>query len=479
MARWSIFFFLFILHASHSQIQTSIQNLVNRSDFANASISIQVTNLTKNETIAGYNNNLCLPPASTVKLFSTATSLSLLGKNYKPKTSLYCQGEIIDSILYGKIMIKGFGDPTLGSMYFDLPLDSVFGSWTKALRQKGIKSLNGDILVDGSQFGYQGIPDGWTWADMGNYYGAGPSGICVYDNMLNYFFRTSTAGSPSQLLRTEPTLYELDFYNRVVAGKVRSDNSYIYGAPYSNVRFATGSLPENQAEFKVKGSLPDPELALGRAFQYYLLANGFDVDGELQTAREELWNGRLIIYDWSASLVAETAPHTLLEIATLTNHKSINLFAEQLLCLTALEIKHEGTTEAGLDILENYWKSKINWSGIRLTDGSGLSRSNAVSAGQFCDLLAYMYKGNFEDFRSTLPIAGKSGTLAGLCRGTAADGRVYAKSGTMNRIKSYAGYVQGKSGDWYAFAIILNNYNCSNASAVDSIEKIMVAIANN
>lgn len=471
--------FLFVTHAYNAQIQTAIQNLVNRSDFTNASVSVEVRNLTKNEVVAGYNSKTCLPPASTMKLFSTATSLTLLGKDYRPKTVLYYQGDVKDSTLYGKIIIKGFGDPTLGSMYFSNSLDSTFSTWRKALQAKGIARLNGEIMVDGSQFGYHGNPDGWSWGDMGNYYGAGPSGVCMYDNMLNYFFRTSAAGTPTSLIRTEPAYYELEFFNQVIAGNVNNDNSYIFGAPFSNVRFGTGTLPANQREFKVKGSLPDPELALGRAFRDFLVAYNFGVEGEIETARQILWGGKLVIYDWGAIQVIETAPHTLLEIATLTNHKSINLFAEQLVCLTGLELKHEGTTEAGLDVMENYWKSKIDWNGIRITDGSGLSRSNAVSASQFCDLLGFMYQSQFENFKSTLPIAGKSGTMAGLCKGTSADGRVYAKSGTMNRIKSYAGYVQGKSGNWYSFAVILNNYNCSNASAVDSIEKIMIAIANN
>lgn len=479
MIRFSVLFLSFISFVGFTQVQTAIQNLVNRGEFSNASISIQVNNLTTKQAVASYNPNTCLPPASTMKLFSTATSLTMLGKNYRPKTELYCQGTISDSILYGKIMVKGYGDPTLGSMYFDKPMDSVFGEWQKALLKKGIKGLNGEILIDGSQFGYHGNPDGWTWGDMGNYYGSGPSGICAYDNILSYFFRTTAAGSPSQLIRTEPDYYSLEFFNQVVAANVKGDNSYIFGAPYSNVRFATGTLPTYQNEFKVKGSLPDPELALGKSFESYLRNHLFSLQGEVKTARQELWDGKLIIYDWGAQLVTTTQGRSLLEIATLTNHKSINLFAEQLVCLTGFEMKRDGSTDSGLDVLENYWKSKISWEGIRITDGSGLSRSNAVSADQFCDLLGFMFDSQFEDFKSTLPIAGKTGTMSGLCKGTVAEGRVYAKSGTMNRIKSYAGYVQGKSGNWYSFAIILNNYNCSNASAVDSIEKIMVAIANN
>jgi D-alanyl-D-alanine carboxypeptidase/D-alanyl-D-alanine-endopeptidase (penicillin-binding protein 4) len=84
---------------------------------------------------------------------------------------------------------------------------------------------------------------------------------------------------------------------------------------------------------------------------------------------------------------------------------------------------------------------------------------------------------SFEHFKSTLPIAGKSGTLRGVCRGQAASNRLYAKSGTMNRIKSYAGYVESVSGKQIAFALIVNNDNLSNYNLVKSMEKVFNAMA--
>jgi D-alanyl-D-alanine carboxypeptidase/D-alanyl-D-alanine-endopeptidase (penicillin-binding protein 4) len=124
-----------------------------------------------------------------------------------------------------------------------------------------------------------------------------------------------------------------------------------------------------------------------------------------------------------------------------------------------------------------YWKSKINTKGLYLKDGSGLSRSNAVGAGHFCELLYQMSKSkNYASFNATLPIVGESGTVSGLCKNTSAQGRIRAKSGTMSRIKSYSGYAETISGRKLGFAIIINNFTCSNSTTVDQIEKLLISM---
>jgi D-alanyl-D-alanine carboxypeptidase/D-alanyl-D-alanine-endopeptidase (penicillin-binding protein 4) len=113
-----------------------------------------------------------------------------------------------------------------------------------------------------------------------------------------------------------------------------------------------------------------------------------------------------------------------------------------------------------------------------LNDGSGLSRQNAISAQHFCDLLKYMTTSpNYEIFRSTFPLAGKSGTISTLCKGAAGEGRVNAKSGTLKNIKAFSGYVDSKSGKKIAFALIVNNFSCSSNEITSKMEKVLNALA--
>ena len=158
------------------------------------------------------------------------------------------------------------------------------------------------------------------------------------------------------------------------------------------------------------------------------------------------------------------------------NYKSINLFAEHLVCLIAYEKGLVGSVNNGIEYISNYWESKIDTKGLYLTDGSGLSRSNGISSAHLTDLLQYMHnKSKYsKEFYVSLPVAGESGTLRSLCKNEKGHGKIHAKSGTMNRIKSYAGYIESSTGKHFTFAVIVNNFEGS----VSSVKKKMEVLFN-
>jgi len=450
-------FLIFALSSIHfltaqNPLQEAVDNFKNNSIFNNASISFCAIDLSTGSMIAEYNPNLSLSPASIVKLFSTATAFEVLGSDYKPSTRIYIDGKIdSNGVLQGNLWIRGGGDPTLGSKYFNEEgKESQFLKiWCDTLKQLGIKNIAGSIVSDASQFGYTGIPEGWNWSDMGNYYGAGPSGLVIYDNMVKYTFKTgSYVGAKTELLSIFPSVPNFQFHNYITTSKKDGDNSFIFGAPYSLDRFGNGTLPLNSKAFVVKGSMPDPEFQIAYEFEKLLKENGITTEKGIKTARQMDVNKEYIRYRDDFELIYTHFGQSVLSIATHTNMKSVNLFAEELLCL----------------------------SGIK--DGSGLSRSNAISARHFCDLLQEMYKSsNYADFLSTLPLAGCSGTLSDVCKNQLGHGRIKAKSGTLNRVKAYSGYVDSESGKKIAFAIIVNNFNSSSSVVVDQMEKIFNVMA--
>lgn len=474
--------FLFITTAIYAQnyIQSTVDELTKDSQLQNASISILVKELGNNQAIAQCNPLTSIPTASTAKLFSTAIAIEILGENYRPNTRIYHTGHIKDSILYGDIWIIGGGDPSLGSKYFNPEgkEDAFLNQWSDSIKSKGIKEIQGKIIADGSKFGYAGVPDGWVWSDMGNYYGAGPSGIMVFDNMLRFNFKTGNIGAKASLIDYWPKQVDLSFDCGIYAGDVDGDKSYIYGAPYSNNRFSAGFLPPNRNSFVVKGSMPDPELSMAYFLHQYLIKNGVNVKNGYAGVRKDFQSVGANIHDDSYKLLFTHKGRTIKEIAAQTNTKSINLFAESLVCLIGFKNIGKGTTEAGMNELNKYLSQKINTNGLFLNDGSGLSRSNGINATHFCDLLSYMYQSkNYTPFFNSLPVAGVSGTIASLCNNEVGDGRIFAKSGTINKIKSYAGYINSKTGKKYVFAITINNYNCSTSELMVKIEKILNAIA--
>lgn len=479
--------FLFIIINSlnsnsfgQNSIQGSIDKFSKDPDLKHASVSFKVIELETNTTVAKLNPNSTLPCASITKLFSTATALELLGVNYRARTRIYYDGYIdSNGVLIGNIWIRGGGDPSLESTYFKSSTNS-FQIWQEQLAKNGIKSIEGSIIADASEFGYNGVPDGWSWSDLGNYYGAGPSGLTIYDNRLQFHFRTaSIPGQQATINSIDPEVPGISFHNYVKSSKKKGDNTYIYGAPYSLQRFATGTLPISSADFVVKGSLPDPEFQCAYELEKVLNKNSIKVKGGIKTAREMEIRSNHSDYA-KRTLIITHEGEKLIDIINPTNMRSVNLFAEHMIGLIGYEKTGDGSTESGLVVLDNYWRTKFDIHGMHVNDGSGLSRTNAISASNFVDLLIAMNKSNnFGAFFNSLPVAGVSGTLRSVCKGQKAHNRMHAKSGSMRRIKSYSGYINAISGKKYAFALIVNNHSCSSSALTRKMELVFNTIAGN
>lgn len=473
-----LFFFSFFIHSQNS-IQREIDVFFNDKNNINSSISFIAFDLDKEVVVAKLNENKSLTSASTAKLFSTSTAFELLGPNYSIQTRIYYDGFIDkDSVLHGNLWIRGGGDVSLGSKYFNTPKAEFdfLNNWVDSLKSRGINRITGAVIADGSEFGYHGAPEGWSWGDVGNYYGATASGINVFDNQILLYFKMGKAGSLSQITDIFPVVPGLKMNNEVYAAVVSGDESYIYGAPFSFDRLVKGKLPQYSDRFVVKGSMPDPEFQLAHEFTTVLINKGIYVSQKPKSFR--LLDVKFPNAYEKFNLLFTQTSRTVKEIALWTNLKSVNLFAEGLLNQLGYSKTGNGSTESSLKVLEAFWANKIDFTGLILKDGSGLSRSNAISANHFCKLLSYMYKStNFNDFKETLPVAGKTGTIASLCRGQMGEGRIFAKSGTINKVKAYAGYVYSKSGKKLAFSISVNNYNGSSADLQQKIEKVLNAMA--
>ncbi len=472
----TISFWLLFLSFGISQknIKESLRHFLADSSFKNAGIGVKLIQLNNGQIIASHHENQLFTPASVMKLFSTAFALEILGPDYQAKTMFYIDGEIKDSVLHGNIWVKGGGDPSIGSRFLDKK-NSAFQNFLKELKTNGIHTVLGNIIADASDFGYHGVPDDWSWVDMGNYYGAGPSGLTIMDNMMSFHFKTGDSpGEPTEIISIQPEMKDLIIHNHVMSSNKRGDNAYIYGSPFSNYRFVTGELPVNKNDFIVKGSIPDPEYQFGKELKTFLSHHHILVQGEVKTIRQH----PNIEKDYaSKKLIYLHRGTPLSEIIKTTNHKSNNLFAEHLICLVAYEKTGKGTTENGIKLMTEFWSKHLDQH-FYFTDGSGLSRSNAVSADNLTDLLLFMSQSKNKDiFFESLPITGKTGTLKYMCKNQTCFGRVHAKSGSMKRIRSYSGYIHTISGNKYAFAIIVNNASCSSSQVRKKIEGFLNEIS--
>ena len=491
--RLFIFFTLLIFSKIQllSQVSNEVQKPINfvqkyademmlKSSLKQAAFSFYVKDMNTGALVADYNGQMSIPSASTMKLVTTATATQYLGRGYRFKTRIAYSGTLdtITGVLDGDLYIIGGGDPTLGSKYFNKEghaRDFLY-EWADSIKSYGIKGINGRIIADASKFSYNGVPSGWVWGDLGNYYGAGPSGLTIFDNMCKLEFKTgANPGDSTEITCINPFIPGLKVQNSVISADSKKDNAYVYGAPYSLDWFVQGSLPKNREDFQVKASIPDPEYLMAIELNYALAEIGIPT-AYAPTTNREIRKNEIYTKPSTTEVLVHSSP-SLGAIINITNQRSINLFAEHILCAISLKKSGYGSTHNGALYCMSYWKSKVG-TGLFMTDGSGLSRSNAVSAKFLVGMLQYMHKSkSASKFKASLAIAGKKGTMANIGRGTTAQGRVYGKSGTMTRIKSYAGYVDTQSGKKLAYAMIINNHSCSNSQIKKYFQYLMVKMA--
>ena len=451
-------------------------------DLRNAGIGFFAVDVKTGEVLAELNSNLALTPASTQKLITTATALEVLGANYRFETNIEYTGKIDKNthVLEGNIVIKGGGDPTLGSKYFDETRTHLFlQKWADAISAKGIKHIDGEVIADARLYGYDIVPPTWAWEDMGNYFGAGACGLTVYDNFYTLFINTGkNIGDITKIVKVEPKIEGMSFDNQVISDAIISDQSYIFGAPYTYFRYIQGRLPLNRTSFKVKGSLPDPAYYVATELKSKLKLSKNISSGIATTFRK---NPELSEVDslQHFRLYTSKSPE-LKDIIKLTNFRSINLFAEHLFKQSQLKSCNFKIENIDKDFIENFWKKRgLNPGGMNIYDGSGLSKYNTVTTKQMAAILMYMKtkSKNTEVFYNSIPTVGKEGTVKYMCKATSAENNMHAKSGSIRNVRAYAGYVTTKSGRDVAFSIIINNFNCKSKLARKKMEKVLVAIA--
>ena len=439
--------------------------------FAKAQWSFCLKNIENDSLICEYKCDSALIPASSMKVITTTASLGILGENFKFKTTLSYTGSISkDSTLNGNIFINGGGDPTLGADWSGSNDSIILSHWFYKIKKAGIKRINGSIISDARFFNDSIIPSKWDSSDIGNYYGAGSSGLNFNENSYDIAFKSSKKiGDSTSIAFIKPELPDFIIKNEVKSEKKGSgDNVIIYSKPYSKSIIARGTVPINSEKFIVRGSIPDP--ALFTAFQLYkkLIANNIFISERYSTTRLSKINDKI-----KQTPIDTIFSHILKIIVKETNLRSVNLYAETLLKMCGKVKYNEGSTEKGILAIKDFYK-KNDLANLVMNDGSGLSTSDRVSTNQFVEILINAKSQSyFNSFFESLPIAGESGSLKNIFKGSDAQGNIRAKSGFMSNVRSYAGYVNTKSGKQLAFSFIVNNYDCTPREMKKKFEKIM------
>ncbi|UPG92040.1 D-alanyl-D-alanine carboxypeptidase/D-alanyl-D-alanine-endopeptidase [Luteibacter aegosomaticola] len=413
--------------------------------FAAASWGISVVSLDDGRVVYGHDDGKLMLPASTAKLYTAAFALDRLGAEYRTHTDVLAAGEIRRGRLRGDLVLRGRGDPTLTG-----------DAWADQLAQQvaaaGVTRIDGAVVGDDTAFAGPPIGSGWEASDLQEYYGATASGLTVDENTL-------VADVRDNAVTVTPTDAALTLAEQP------SDTPAFYRPPGSSTLHVLGAQPR-----KSRLSLPDPALIAARRLTSALEKRGVTVKKD---ARSVHWP----IPAPTGTPVATLASPALSEILSAGLKRSQNMYLQSVFLLTGAEASDqtapltEDRAAAGLKA----WLGGhgIGPSATTLEEGTGLSRHDLTTAGSLTHLLATV---DSPAFRALLPVAGTDGTLARRMKGTAAEGNVQAKTGSMSYVNALAGYVTTKSGQRLAFSVILNNYKPTQGAATVSSEVDAIAV---
>lgn len=418
--------------------------------------SLLVIDAQTGKTIFAANDGIGLAPASTLKVVTATTAFDILGKDFTFSTPLQYGGSISNGVLQGDIMVKASGDPTLGSWrYANTKNFAQVQQIADALAQAGIRQWDGAFVIDEKAFGTQATPGGWTFDDMGNYYGAGPRGFNWYENQYDLVLQPGSAeGQAVKVAGTRPVANAIPLVNELTTGaKGSGDQAIIYPDqwPGGTVR---GTVPAGVKEFVISGSIADPIGYWEKSLQQWGEKNSNPL---LQRARvvaatKTAGNGTM------KTLTTLKSPG-LDSIAYFFLQKSINLYGEALAKQLALQAGKEATTENGVEWIRNYWKDKgVERGAMRIVDGSGLSPHNRITTRTLVQVMQHArVQSWYPAFYEGLP------TING----------IKMKSGSISGVRGYTGYVKSSTGGEYIFAFLVNNFDGSSSSIMQKMFRVI------
>ena len=450
--------------------------------FAAAAWGIAVVSLDSGRTLYAHDADRLLQPASTAKLFTAALSLSSLGPAYRIPTQLLADGRLSKGRLDGPLILRGRGDPTLGT--------ASSADWAEQLASQaaaqGLRFVRGGLIADDTWFAGPAHGSGWEAEDLQSWFAVPASALSVDENIVRVTVTPAAAAGQPATISTTPQEALPSIDGQILTTAHRTpDNINLYRGPGDDTLHVFGSVAAGGHARDFKLAMADPARVAGLQLSHALKNHGVQIIGKLRVLH---WPQASPAPSAQAKLLGEVRSPPVSEILKSGLKRSQNLYLQNLL-LTVGAIQPPptyagfvSTERRGIQALRRL----LNEIGIPppaslIDEGTGLSRRDLVTPAAMARLLSYLAAQPSAGWvREALPIAGVDGTLIGHMRRTAAENNVRAKTGSMRYVHCLAGYVTTASGEHLAFAIMLNNYaRPDRAPSISSdVDAIAIMLAN-
>ncbi len=434
--------------APPASLSEQLDALFSDADLNNAFVGVAVWSEKRSTFVYRKNDDLSFMPGSNLKLCTTATALELLGPECRTKTEYYLDGDIVDSLFIVDIIITGYGDPTLQWRH-SLGGVEQFQSFAQQLAALGVKAIQGRVIGDDNAFDDQEYGIGWSWENGPFWYQAPISALSLHGNCVDFEISAGdSVGAAATVRHIPPT--SMVALNSQITTSLAKDSIDIHREKCSNNFYLRGAITIGK-HLKKRRTIDNPTLYTLSVLLETIKRSGIIVDASI----DDIDNLEYFHYDTTFQAASFYSP-PLREIVYDINKKSLNLDAELLLKITGMETAGKGSALAGAGVMEEYWKRRgLDFSGVHLADGSGLSRKNLVTPQSIVELLRAMR--NNIAFYDSLPISGIDGTLEQRMTMPGVDARVHAKTGPLDFVKALSGYLKSNSGDEIVFSCLVNH----------------------
>ena len=417
---------------------------------AGANLALMVQKVGAPAPEIDYHSQQMALPASTQKVITALAALLQLGPDYRFTTTLESRGEVRDGVLEGDLIARFGGDPSFKRQ--DLR------NMVAALKRAGVEKIKGNVLIDTSIFASHDKAPGWPWNDMTQCFSAPPSAAIVDRNCFSVSLYSAPQANDLAYVRVA------SFYPITVLSQVRTLPRGSSEAQYCeldvvpgdlNRYVLTGCLTQRADPLPLAFAIQDGAGYAGAILKQELTTAGITYDGSLMRQTQQNEPGTVIASKQSPPL------HDLLRIML---KKSDNMIADTVFRTIGHNFYNvPGTWRAGADAVRQILRTKagVDLGNSLVVDGSGLSRHNLISPATMMQVLQYIAQNDSQlNFITMLPLAGHDGSLqyrAGL-HAAGVDGKVSAKTGSLQGVYNLAGFITTASGQRMAFVQYLSGY---------------------
>lgn len=416
-----------------------------------SSVAVDVRGVDSQVPLVSVNAQRAMNPASTMKLLTTYAGLEMLGPSYTWKTEAYLGGPLEKGVLQGDLILKGYGDPRFNIEQFWL--------WLSELRARGLKEIQGDLVLDRSFFSLPEHDPAEFDNDPVRAYNVGPDALLLNFNTLR--LRYLPEGNRLKVI-SEPPLEGMQLDNQLAPQAAPNcenwDDTIRIQARGDSV-VLQGGYPSECGEREQNLNVMPHTRYVAAVFNAIWQELGGILRGNTREGPLPA-EARLFATHYSAPLA---------EIIRDVNKFSNNVMARQLFLTLGSDVATAtpGNIPQSIRVTKAWLKTKrLNFPELVLENGAGLSRRERISAQHLAQLLRSAADSPMNaEFVASLPILGVDGSVRKRLKDTAAANQAHLKTGTLEGVKTIAGYVRAKSGKEWILVFLINHPNAKQGGA--------------